>query len=182
MNDQDFNKILHFWFEEIEPKQWFVKDDEFDARLKRDFTTEVSAAMDGNLNHWRETPRGNLALILLLDQMPRNIYRATPMSFGGDARALELSLAGHARGDADGFNQFEAQFLLMPMMHSEDLDVQEQSLPLFKKHCAEMTYDYAVRHRDIIARFGRFPHRNAILGRESSAEEIAFLQEPNSSF
>ena len=182
MTDQDFNKILHFWFEDIEPEQWFIKDNKFDARLKRDFGAQVSAAMNGTLNHWAETPKGNLALILLLDQMPRNIYRSTPMSFAGDARALELSLAGHARGDAENFDQFEAQFLLMPMMHSEDFAIQEQSLPLFKNLCTEMTYGYAVRHRDIIARFGRFPHRNVILERESSAEEIAFLQEPNSSF
>lgn len=207
--------ILRFWFETASPKQWFVKDDAFDAEVKSRFLAVVKAAMAGEFADWGEECEANLGLIILLDQMTRNIFRGKPSSFAGDEAALARSQAGVQRGDADllmekykgqvlptagdkadggenaeeGGEEFvpdaaeaRVSFLLMPMMHSEDLAVQEASLPLFQRYCNAMTYDYAVRHRDIIARFGRFPHRNAILGRVSTAEEEKFLLEPGSSF
>jgi len=114
--------------------------------------------------------------------MTRNIYRNHPMSFAGDDMALAFCLKGVKRDDMKVLPEAHIRFLLMPMMHAEDLTVQDNSLPLFQSYCDDQTYDYAVRHRDIIARFGHFPHRNAILGRPSTDEEIAFLKEPNSSF
>ena len=208
----DAQKVLRFWFEESSPKQWFSKNAEFDRAITQNFRPLVEAGLAGELADWEATPLTNLALILLLDQMPRNIWRGKPESFIGDAKALALSQAGVARGDADtllamgkklaasqkhaspppatdeaGEEVFAVEymrvtFLLMPMMHSEDLAIQDASLPLFKKYTSRHTYDYAVRHRDIIAGFGRFPHRNAILGRESTPEEAEFLTQPNSSF
>jgi uncharacterized protein (DUF924 family) len=174
--------VIRFWFEEIEPKQWFIKDDDFDKLVKDRFENLVTRALSGQLDSWSESADGNLALILLLDQMTRNIYRNHPMSFAGDDMALAFCLKGVKRDDMDHLQGDQIKFLLMPMMHAEDLNVQESSLPLFQKYCDDQTYDYAVRHRDIVARFGHFPHRNAILGRPSTEEELAFLEQPNSSF
>ncbi|MGB1964461.1 MAG: DUF924 family protein [Candidatus Puniceispirillales bacterium] len=178
--------ILSFWFDEIEPKQWFIKDTNFDNQIKVRFEPLVKRALAGQLDSWSETAEGNLALILLLDQMTRNIYRNMPMSFAGDDMALAFSLKGIDRNDhttlTDDADNNRLKFLFMPMMHAEDLAIQDKSLPLFKTYCDEQTYKYAVLHRDIIARFGHFPHRNAILGRPSTDEEIAFLKERNSSF
>ncbi len=180
--DPRIAKLLHFWFEETEPKQWFIKEATFDEMLRERFGNEVEQALAGNLADWSATPDGNLARILLLDQLPRNLFRHSARSFAGDSQALECCLQGWARGDQEHLSDPQVKFLLMPMMHSEDLAIQDQSLPLFKAHCDERTHEYAVRHRDIIARFGRFPHRNALLGRSSTEEEAAFLLEPNSSF
>ena len=183
-SDKDvISGILNFWFEEISPEFWFKKDIAFDNQLKQQFGPLVEQALAGQLDKWADHSEGRLALILLLDQMTRNIYRDTPKAFAGDDMACALSL----RSVADGYLETEddidkRHFLLMPMMHSEDITIQENSLPLFKKHTAERTYDYAIRHRDIVARFGRFPHRNAILGRPSTDEEKEFLAGPNSSF
>ncbi|MGU9961913.1 MAG: DUF924 family protein [Candidatus Puniceispirillales bacterium WSBS_2018_MAG_OTU23] len=174
--------INNFWFIDTAPKQWFIKDDQFDATLKKRFEEWVVKALAGSLDAWADTPMGTLALILLLDQMTRNIYRNTPAAFSGDAAALALSLNAVHRGYLDEMEAHPQQFLLMPMMHSEDINIQNQSLPLFKKYTSADTDEYAKKHQVIIARFGRFPHRNAVLGRVSSEEEIAFLKEPNSSF
>ncbi|MCE2517686.1 MAG: DUF924 domain-containing protein, partial [Alphaproteobacteria bacterium] len=126
---------------------------------------------------------GTLALILLLDQMTRNIFRNTPRAFSGDDMALALCLKGVERGDLEAFdNIFHRQFLLMPMMHAEDLEIQKNSLPLFEQYTEARTYEYAVKHMVIIERFGYFPHRNSILGRPLSAEEEEFLKGPDSSF
>ena len=182
-NEKSIHAILIFWFEEISPESWFKKDALFDSMLMQQFGRTLEQALAGQLDKWAQKKDGRLALILLLDQMTRNIFRNTPKAFSGDEIACALSL----RSVADGFletekNLHKRQFFLMPMMHSEDIAIQEKSLPLFSTHTSARTYDYAVRHRDIVARFGHFPHRNAILGRPSSAEEIAFLTEPNSSF
>jgi uncharacterized protein (DUF924 family) len=121
--------------------------------------------------------------VLLLDQFPRQIWRDTAMAFAGDPLALPLSLRAVARGWLEAEpKQARRQFWLMPLMHAEDLAVQEAALPLFKRFSDPRTADFARKHRDVIARFGRFPHRNALLGRVSSAEELAFLQTPGSRF
>ena len=133
----------------------------------------VRRALAGQLDSWAEDAEGLLALIILLDQMTRNIFRDTPMAFAGDDMALALTLKAIDRAISTCWN-ISQQFLLMPMMHAEDLAIQEASLPLFEKYTNADTYDYAIRHRDIIARFGRFPHRSTILGRPLTAEEAEF--------
>ena len=181
--DSKINEILNFWFVEISPKQHFIKDLDFDAMLATRFGDLVSRAINGDLDSWADDRDGVRALIILCDQMTRNIYRDTAKAFSGDAKALAWCLMAIERGDLEMLNDASArQFLLMPMMHSEDLSVQNQSLPLFEKYTPEMTYDYAVKHQVIIERFGHFPHRNEILGRPSSEDEKQFLQMPDSSF
>lgn len=183
---ESISTILSFWFDEVEPKHWFIKDSNFDDLIKSNFEQLVKSALAGQLDSWSENHDGNLALIILLDQMTRNIYRNTPMSFAGDDMALAFCLKGIDRNDhdllADHADNNKVRFLFMPMMHAENLDIQDKSLQLFKDYCDENTYNYAVLHRDIIARFGHFPHRNSILGRPSTDEEIEFLKQPNSSF
>jgi len=182
-HEEKMNDVLTFWFEECSPEQWFKKDETFDQMLKDRFGQLVEKALAGQLDGWAEDQDGLLALILLLDQMTRNIYRNTPKMYAGDDMALALSLNGVKRGYLDTMENVAArQFLLMPMMHSEDIAIQNQSLPLFKKYATERTYDYAVKHQVIVDRFGHFPHRNDILGRPSTDEERAFLQGPDSSF
>ena len=174
--------ILDFWYVECTPENWFVKDPTFDAMIGQRFGALVQKALEGQLENWRESEDGCLALILLLDQFTRNIFRDTPRAFSGDAAALVLTRLCVERGYLGNPDASRLQFMLMPMMHSEDIAVHEAALPLFDAHTDARTYDYAVKHRDIVARFGRYPHRNAILGRASTPEELAFLQQPGSSF
>jgi len=175
--------ILKFWFEEISPEAWFKKDTAFDDQLKQRFGMLVEQALAGQLDKWADSTEGRLALILLLDQMTRNIYRDTPKAFAGDEMACALSLRAVAEGLVEAEPDVDRRhFLLMPMMHSEDIQVQKQSLPLFKTFTRDMTYEYAVKHHDIVERFDRFPHRNNILGRPSIDEEAEFLKQPGSSF
>ena len=182
-DEKHIGDILSFWFEVISPEKWFTKSAEFDQQLREKFEPLILQALNGQLDRWVADSNGCLALILLLDQMTRNIYRDTPKAFAGDEIACALSLRATADQTIERQeSEAKRQFFLMPMMHSEDIAIQENSLPLFKKHTAERTYVYAIRHRDIIAHFGRFPHRNAILGRPSTAEETEFLAGPNSSF
>ena len=174
--------ILNFWFDECRPKQWFKKNSEFDAMLESRFANTVEDAFAKCLDSWEDTEEGCLALILVLDQFTRNIFRGTPRAFSGDERALELSQKCYENGYLANPNIYRRQFILMPMMHSEEIAVQDTALPLFKEYTTQRDYDYALRHRDIIARFGRFPHRNTILGRPSTDEELEFLTQPGSSF
>ena len=182
-DQKHIENIITYWFEKISPEQWFTKSAEFDQQLREAFEPLVIQALNGQLDRWAADSNGCLALILLLDQMTRNIYRDTPKAFAGDEIACALSLRAAADKTIDQQeSEAKRQFFLMPMMHSEDINIQENSLQLFKKHTAERTYDYAIRHRDIVARFGRFPHRNIILGRPSTDEEIEFLARQGSSF
>jgi len=174
--------VLAFWFEECTPQQWFTKDAEFDATIETRFGAAIEQGLSGALDHWTESRAGCLALILILDQFTRNVHRDTPKAFAGDPKALAICTLCRERGYLDHPDQGWRHFMLIPMMHSEDIQVQETSLPLFQKHTDEQVYSFAVRHRDIIARFGRYPHRNSILGRASTEAEIAFLKEPGSSF
>lgn len=183
MTDQITPKdVLDFWLVETEPQKWFVKDTAFDLEIARRFGSTVEAALAGRLEGWSAESAGCLALILVLDQFTRNIFRDTPRAFAGDKTALELSQTCIARGYIANDDPNWRHFMLMPMMHSEDIAIQEASLPLFKEFASENTYEYAVKHRDIIAKFGRFAHRNAILGRISTPEEVVFLTQPGSSF
>lgn len=182
-HDDKIRPVLDFWFEEIPEEKWFMKDAEFDALLKDRFGALVEMALASQLDGWAETSDGLMALIILLDQMTRNIHRDTPMAFAGDEMALALSLKGQQRGYLQSFeNQHYRHFLLMPMMHAEDLAIQDASLPLFERYTTPRTHEFAVKHRDIVARFGHFPHRSPILGRPLTSEEEEFLKGPNSSF
>ena len=179
----DAQAVLNFWFNDTTPNQWFTKDPAFDALVRQRFLDLTRQAIAGELAPWSETPQGGLALLLLLDQFPRQLWRNSAMAFAGDPQALALSLQALDRGWVEAeADQARRQFWLMPLMHSEELAVQEASLPLFSQFVDERTADFALRHRDVIARFGRFPHRNAALGRQSSAEELAWLETPGSGF
>ena len=174
--------VIAFWFDEISPEAWFKKDVEFDEMLKDRAGAIVRKALNGQLDNWSKSADGAVGLVIVLDQFTRNIFRNTPRAFSGDEMALVISLKAI---DSDWFANLSIgfkHFLLMPMMHSEDITIQDRSLPLFETLTNPRTYEYAVKHRDIVARFGRFPHRNAILGRPSSEEELAFLTQPGSSF
>jgi uncharacterized protein (DUF924 family) len=175
--------VLEFWFVQSRPRQWFAKDPAFDALLRKRFLVLTRQAIAGELDAWGTEAAGGLALVLLLDQFPRQIWRDTAMAFAGDSQALALSQKAVERGWLEAEpEQARRQFWLMPLMHSEDLSVQESALPLFQRFSDPRTADFARQHRDVIARFGRFPHRNALLGRVSRAEELAFLQTPGSRF
>ncbi|MEX1317086.1 MAG: DUF924 family protein [Synechococcaceae cyanobacterium] len=177
------SEVLDFWFAETRPRQWFSKDRAFDSQVRERFIALVRRAIAGELAGWAVEPQGGLALVLLLDQFPRQIWRGSAMAFAGDGQALALSQAAVGRGwVATEPEQARRQFWLMPQMHSEDLSVQEAALPLFEQFTDTRTAEFARRHRDVIARFGRFPHRNAALGRVSSAAELTFLQTPGSRF
>jgi uncharacterized protein (DUF924 family) len=176
-------EVLAFWFVETPPRQWFAKDAAFDGLVRDRFLGLTRQALAGELDAWNTEPTGALALVLLLDQFPRQIWRDTAMAFAGDPQALAESLQAVERGWLEAEpEQARRQFWLMPQMHAEDLAVQETALPLFERFSDPRTADFARRHRDVIARFGRFPHRNAALGRVSSAEEVAFLQTLGSRF
>ena len=176
------DEVLNFWFNECTPEQRYKKDADFDALIFRRFETPVSEALKGEVEAWQTDLKGCLAIILMFDQFTRNIFRNTPKAFSGDEEALELSLFCRDKGYLQHDNSTYRQFMLMPMMHSEDIAIQEQSLPLFREFTGERIYGYAVKHRDIIHRFERFPHRNEILGRMSTEEEIEFLKNPDPHF
>ena len=183
MNGASAHDLLRFWFEEITPDQWFRKDPAFDQQVRERFGALCERAVAGELQEWANDPSSALALVLLLDQLPRQLWREQPGAFAGDGEALKLSLGALAMGWIEAEpERSRRQFWLMPLMHSENLAVQEAALPLFERFTDPHTADFASRHRDVIARFGRFPHRNTALGRVSSAEELAFLQTPGSSF
>jgi len=175
-------KVLSFWFEEIDPGMWWKKDTAFDQAIATRFGELHRAAAQGELEEWRRSDRGRLAEILLLDQFSRNIYRDRPEAFAQDAAALVLAQEAITIGCAESLNLPERSFLYMPFMHSESLRIHDRALQLFSEPGLEDSLAFERRHRDIIERFGRYPHRNAILGRVSTAEELAFLQTPGSSF
>ena len=175
-------EILNFWFKECKPEQWFKKDEDFDQLIENRFSSAIRNATAGKLDSWEKSETGCLALIILLDQFTRNVFRDTPRAFAGDKRALALSQLCYNKDYLTNPDVHRRHFMLMPMMHSENLSVQDAALPLFKIYASGKDYEYAEKHRDIIARFGRFPHRNVILGRKSTNEELEFLKQPGSSF
>ena len=174
--------VLSFWFEETSPEKHFKADLTLDAEIGRRFKPSIEAALAGRIDDWAATADGALALILVLDQFTRNTARGTPAAFAGDKKALAICKASLSQGFDRDMPPYRALFLIMPLMHSENLADQERCVELIEPLGIEVAFDAAVRHREIIARFGRFPHRNAVLRRETTAEEAAFLKEPNSSF
>jgi uncharacterized protein (DUF924 family) len=184
--------VLDFWFGAPGSPEygtardfWFRKSDATDAAIRARFGADVEAALAGQHDRWAATPRGALALILLLDQFTRNVFRDTPRAFAGDDRALELARGLVRRGEDQALAPIERWFAYLPFEHAESLDAQRESLRLFAalaQHGLPEPLVWAQKHYDVIARFGRFPHRNAILGRASTAEEIEFLRQPGSRF
>jgi uncharacterized protein (DUF924 family) len=179
MNLQD---VLSFWFKEIDPKQWWVKDEAFDQLITDKFLALHQRANLCELFEWRSTIQGRLAEIIVLDQFSRNIFRGKPQSFSSDALALGLAQEAISLNIHHELTAIERSFLYMPFMHSESLSIHEVALALYKNNGIEANIDFEIKHRDIIVKFGRYPHRNSILDRKSSPEELAFLQQPGSSF
>jgi uncharacterized protein (DUF924 family) len=205
MEPQEAEDVLHFWFGALDQngradpehtQAWYKRDSSFDALIATRFGAVHAAAVRGERDTWLETPRARLALVILFDQFSRNLYRNDPAAFENDARALSAAREAVDRGIDRGveprFALDERVFFYMPFMHSEDLADQDRCIALFsalsdeqpeplKKYADNFT-DFARRHQVIVARFGRFPHRNAVLGRESTPEEVEFLKQPGSSF
>ena len=196
-----FLPILEFWFGDVDElgrsdalhsRRWFMKDDAFDRDIAERFAGAFADVRAGKREQWLDDPRGRLAYVIVLDQFARNMFRGTPRMFEGDKQAQAAAVEGVARGDDALLGVNERSFLYMPFMHSEDLDMQDRSVALFTALAASAPAElrgglaaavqYAEKHRDIIARYGRFPHRNAALGRDSTSAEIEFLKQPGSGF
>ncbi len=174
--------ILHFWFNEIKPSQWWAADPAFDAAILKRFGGVLEQAAQGELYTWRDEPKGRLAEVIVLDQFSRNVYRGTPKAFAQDPMALALAQEAVRLGVHQALSQTECTFLLMPYMHSESAAIHVQADALFKAFAPAANHGYELQHKAIVDRFGRYPHRNAILGRMSTPEEIEFLKQPGSSF
>lgn len=166
-------EIVRFW-RDAGPKAWFVKDETFDGRC-RGFELEHHAAARGELSAWEMDAEGALALLILLDQLPRNIFRKSPHSFATDGLAQAVATRALKRGFDAATDSALRMFFYMPFEHAEDLAAQEKCVTLFTNLGDAEYLKFAILHHDIIAKFGRFPHRNAILGRKSTPEELAFL-------
>lgn len=177
-----YQDILKFWFEETEPAQWWKKDENLDRIIIERFSELHRRAARCELFEWRKDARGRLAEIIVLDQFSRNMFRDSPLSFAHDALALALSQEAVSAGADKALNPVERSFLYMPFMHSESMKIHEVAVELFRRNGLEGNFDYELKHKAIIERFGRYPHRNAILGRESTQDEIEFLKQPGSGF
>ncbi len=177
-----YDDILSFWFTEISSSQWWVKDTNFDDLIANRFLALHEQANKCELFEWRKSAKGRLAEIIVLDQFSRNIFRDTPKAFSSDPLALALSQEAISLGKHNELNEIERSFMYMPYMHSESLSIHDTALDLFKANGIQSTIDFEMKHREIIAKFGRYPHRNSILNRVSSSEEIEFLKQPGSAF
>jgi uncharacterized protein (DUF924 family) len=173
-------QVLDFWFQR-ERKAWFAKDVHFDTEIRSRFLPLYELAASGGLAAWMQEPKSSLALVIVLDQFPRNMFRGTARAFAADPVALEAARSLVERGWDKAFSADERTFAYLPFEHSEALADQRRACELMQP-LGEEVYRYAVRHKEIIERFGRFPHRNAALGRESTPAEIAFLATPGSAF
>jgi uncharacterized protein (DUF924 family) len=186
--------VLSFWFGDANAprEQWFRRSDALDQEIRNRFGEAIEQAARGDLDPWKETARGRLAIVVLLDQFSRNAFRATPRSFSQDVRALAIAEEGVDLAQDRMLSPLERSFLYMPFMHAEDRAMQARSCALFERLASEApaalasyladAVKYARAHRQIVDRFGRFPHRNATLGRATTAEEAEFLKQPGSSF
>ena len=183
--DLDPMDVLAFW-RGAGPNKWFRKDEAFDVEVAARFRALWQAAADGRLAHWEAVPETALALVIVLDQFPRNMFRGTARAFATDALALETARLAVQLGDDQMMLPVERLFLYLPFEHSEALEDQNRACELTQPLAAfpetDDAHRYALAHRDVIRRFGRFPHRNSILGRTSTAEELEFLKQPGSSF
>jgi len=176
------HSVLHFWFTELTPKQHYAKDAALDDAIRTRFGATLEAAARCELFAWRATPEGRLAEILVLDQFSRNVYRDTARAFAQDALALSLAQELVASGQDRSLPLAQRSYAYMPYMHSESGLIHAQAIALFAQPGMEDSLRFEQRHQEIIDRFGRYPHRNSLLGRESTPEEQAFLNEPGSRF
>jgi uncharacterized protein (DUF924 family) len=182
MLTEDAADVLAFWFDELKPDQRFARDAGVDATIRERFG-DLHARLSRHVPEaWIANPQALLAAIIVLDQFSRNLYRDDPRAFANDAVALNLAWLALKRGDDAPMDAAARQFLYMPFMHSEDADDQDRCVDLMQETGNAEAVDFAKRHKAIIDRFGRFPHRNEALGRETTTEEAAFLKEPGSSF
>lgn len=178
----DYHPVLHFWFKETTPEQWFKADADFDQQVRQRFGTLHRQATQGEMQAWRKKPHGRLAEIVVLDQFSRNIYRNQPQAFAQDGMALALAQEAIAAQADAALNAIERSFLYLPFMHSESKMIHVQAERLYRALGLENNHAFEIKHKAIIEQFGRYPHRNAILGRLSTEAEIAFLKQPDSAF
>ena len=174
--------VIEFWFEQSQPKQWWSNDPEFDQQIKSRFGKVHAKAIAGELFPWRHSAIGRLAEIIVVDQFSRNIYRGTPQAFASDPLALCLAQHAISQNCQHELTDTQRQFLYMPFMHSESAAIHVVAERLFNEPQVANNKEFERLHKEIIDRFGRYPHRNKILGRQSTFEEIEFLKQPNSSF
>lgn len=177
-----FESVIQFWFEELTPQQWFAKDLELDKQIAKRFGSLHEQVAAGECFTWRDAPLGSLAEVIVLDQFSRNIFRDTAQSFAFDGMALSLAQFAISKGQDKTLEDTQRVFLYMPYMHSESQTIHQHALTLFEELGIENNLEYEKKHKVIIDQFGRYPHRNAILGRQSTPEEVAFLQQPGSGF
>ncbi len=180
--NMDADAIIQFWFNEIDSDSWWKKDKAFDQLIFDRFAAIHAAANQCDLFSWRQTQQGRLAEIIVLDQFSRNMYRDTPDAFSSDPLALALSQEAVSQGVHEELEDAQRMFLLMPYMHSESRAIHEMAAQLFSAPGLEQNLEFELKHKAIIDRFGRYPHRNRILGRVTTEEEELFLKEPDSSF
>lgn len=169
-------EVIEFWFETCSPEQWFTKDPAFDEQVRSRFLDTYQRVVSGETKGWRDTPEGRLAEIIVLDQFARNMFRDTPQAFEHDSLALTLAKEAVRVGDDQKLPPGQRHFLYMPYMHSESAQDHEEALKLFRSVGGEAE-EYEVKHKEIIDRFGRYPHRNKILGRASTSEEEEFMKD-----
>lgn len=182
MYDDMYMKVLECWFNPESEPQWFIQDDEFDKKIRDEFYEIWKAGCEGLLASWRSTIRGRLAEIIVLDQFSRNLCRNEACAFTQDNMALILSQEAITHPEFNELSQNGRKFAIMPFMHSESLGIQKQSIELFEELGEEESTEYAYKHKDIIEKFGRFPHRNDVLNRKSTEEEIEFLKQHGRGF
>jgi len=175
-NDPRIEEVLRFWFDESGPARWWKADPAFDAEIDKRFGANCREAAEGECAGWAQSGRGALALVILLDQFSRNIHRGTPAAFATDDAALTVAKAAIASGLDRDLEPDLRYFLYMPFMHAEDPAAQQECIRLFERMGSESGAKYARAHKEIIDRFGRYPHRNAILGRRSTPEEKEYLR------
>lgn len=178
----EFETVLHFWFEEIKPAQWFTKDEQFDRQIEQRFSDVHIQAAQCELFRWRQHGRGRLAEIIVLDQFSRNIFRGSGHAFAFDPLALALAQEAVMHGVDQQLPPMQRGFIYLPFMHSESPAIHNVAEQLYRQEGMESGLHWELKHKAIIDRFGRYPHRNASLGRASTDREIAFLQQPGSSF
>lgn len=177
-----YQPVLDFWFKEMTPAQWWTKDTELDQLITHRFSDLHQQAVRCELYEWREHAHGRLAEIILLDQFSRNMYRDSSRAFSNDPLALALAQEAISAKADSTLSATERSVLYMPFMHSESLKIHQVAEHLFKTKGLDTSYTFELKHKEIIARFGRYPHRNRLLGRTSTPEELAFLKQPGSSF
>ncbi|MEE4242613.1 MAG: DUF924 family protein [Desulfopila sp.] len=174
--------VLKFWFDDTSPAQWWKKDEDFDEVIRQRFTAVHRQAVRCELFYWRSTAHGRLAEILILDQFSRNMFRNSPQAFANDPLALALAQEAVACGADRQMSAVKRSFFYLPFMHSESRIIHEEAEKLYSQPGLESNLEWEIKHRKIIERFNRYPHRNDILGRQSTAEEREFLKQPGSSF